>query len=455
MSVLIRRLAGLAALLVAFVAAQAAQAAPQPDRCVVLVSIDGLANFYLDDPKADMPTIRRLAREGARARGMICTFPTVTWPSHTTMATGVTPARHGVIGNSYLDRRTGKAVTLLCDPVYDKDQVVKWPTIYDVARAAGLKTAAICWPATRNARTLDWTVPDMFGDAWQRWGTKSWLAELRVAGLPVDSQGPWCTQPTGGAERDWLYTRMAAQVLRKHLPNLLLVHLVEMDHVEHRSGPRSPDAYWCASYSDDRVRDLVEAIEHSPLAGKTTLMVCSDHGFFPVRNNIQPNVVLRKLGLIVMSGSQIGKKSAYCLSQGGACMVYVLDDARREEITEQLARELAAVEGVETVLGPERFAKLGQPTRDQDPRAADLWLAAKRDYAFADSPVGDKVVTRLTSLVGTHGYLPDQPDMLATCVVWGAGIKPGVDLGKIRETEIAPMIARLLGLELPAAKSQH
>ena len=367
MSVLIRRLAGLAALLVAFIAAQAAQAAPQRDRCVVLVSIDGLANFYLDDPKADMPTIRRLAREGARAKGMICTFPTVTWPSHTTMATGVTPARHGVIGNSYLDRRTGKVVTLLCDPVYDKDQVVKWPTIYDVAQAAGLKTAAICWPATRNARTLDWTVPDMFGDAWQRWGTKSWLAELRVAGLPVDSQGLWCAQPTGGAERDWLYTRMAAQVLQKHVPNLLLVHLVEMDHVEHRSGPRSPDAYWCASYSDDRVRDLVEAIEHSPLAGKTTLLVCSDHGFFPVRNNIQPNVVLRKLSLIEMSGSQIGKKSAYCLSQGGACAVYVLDDARREEITEQLARELGAVEGVETVLGPERFAKLGQPTRDQDP----------------------------------------------------------------------------------------
>ena len=56
--------------------------------------------------------------------------------------------------------------------------------------------------------------------------------------------------------------------------------------------------------------------------------------------------------------------------------------------------------------------------------------------------------------MGTHGYLPDQPDMLATCVVWGAGIQPGVDLGKIRETEIAPMIARLLGLELPAAESK-
>jgi len=449
MSMLVRRLSVWAVLVLAPMAMPIAHGAPQPDRCVVLVSIDGLANFYLDDPKADMPTMRRLAREGARARGMICCFPTVTWPSHTTMATGVAPARHGVLGNSYLDRQTGNPVTLLCDPVYDKDQVVKCPTIYDVAQAAGLKTAAICWPATRNAPTLDWTVPDMPGDAWARWGTQSWLAELRAAGLPVDSQGIWCVQPTGGAERDWLYTRMAAQMLKKHSPNLLMIHLVEPDHVQHRAGPRSPDAYWCASYADDRVRDLVEAIARSPRASKTTLIVCSDHGFFPVRNTIQPNVLLRQLGLIELSGSGVGKKSAYCLSQGGACAEYVLDDARRAEITSKLHEALAAVEGVAAVLGPEQFAALGQPTPEQDPRAPDLWLAARRDYSFGESAAGDKTVVRLAALTGTHGYLPDQPDMLAMCIVWGPGIRPGTDLGKIRETEIAGKIAGILGLELP------
>jgi predicted AlkP superfamily pyrophosphatase or phosphodiesterase len=451
MSRLVRCLTVVITVLVVLTAVQTAPAAPQSDQCVIVVSIDGLANFYLDDPKAQMPTIRRLAREGARAQSMVCCFPTVTWPSHTTMVTGVLPAHSGMVGNSYFDRQTGKAVGLLDDPVLDKDQAVRTPTIYDVAHAAGLKTAAISWPATRNAKTLDWTMPDMSGAGWEKFGTPSWLAELREAGIPVDSYRQWCSEPVGGVERDWLVTRMAMQLIDKHSPNLLLIHLVDTDHVQHRTGPRTPDLYWCASYEDDRIRDLVEAIQRGPMAGKTTLIVCSDHGFFPVTHEISPNVVLRKLGLIEMTDGKVGKQSAYCLSQGGSCGVYVLDDARRPAIIEQLRKELAAVEGVQAVFGPEQLAELGQPTPEQDPRAADLWLVGKRGYFFGGAVAGDKVVSSPTKLKGMHGYLPTEPDMLATCIVWGPGIKPGTDLGKIHETELAPMIARILGVEMPAS----
>ncbi|HAW27947.1 MAG TPA: alkaline phosphatase family protein, partial [Planctomycetaceae bacterium] len=126
---------------------------PHEDRCVILVSVDGLANFYLDDPLADMPTLRKLAKTGARADGMVCSFPTVTWPNHTTLVTGTTPAKHGVIGNNYLDRKSATSVAFIPDPLFDKDQIVKVPTIYDAAHNAGLVTAGIVWPATRNART--------------------------------------------------------------------------------------------------------------------------------------------------------------------------------------------------------------------------------------------------------------------------------------------------------------
>src|ERR1041385_8126053 len=74
------------------------------DRIVVMISVDGLAADYLDDPKAEMPTIRQLAAEGARASSMKAVTPTVTWPNHTTLVTGVMPARHGVVGNNYFDR---------------------------------------------------------------------------------------------------------------------------------------------------------------------------------------------------------------------------------------------------------------------------------------------------------------------------------------------------------------
>src|SRR5690349_11492505 len=79
-------------------------AATNSERIVVMISVDGLAGYYLDDPKADLPNIRGLAREGARAASMKAVTPTVTWPNHTTLVTGVAPAKHGVVGNNYFDR---------------------------------------------------------------------------------------------------------------------------------------------------------------------------------------------------------------------------------------------------------------------------------------------------------------------------------------------------------------
>ena len=103
------------------------------------------------------------------------------------------------------------------------------------------------------------------------------------------------------------------------------------------------------------------------------------------------------------------------------------------------------------MLDARQFTKLGQPTPEQDPRGADLWLAAKCGYSFDDAVTGEEVVTHLKTTVGTHGHLPDQPALLATCVVWGAGVKPGTELGKVSNLSIAPTIARILGIELPTA----
>lgn len=434
---------------------QVAKAEPHADRCVIMVTIDGFANFYVDDPKSDVPVLRKLAGQGARAeQGLVAAFPTNTWPTHTTLATGANPVRHGVVGNNYFDRATAKTVPLILDRIFNKEQTVQVPTIYDAVHQAGLKTAAVCWPASREAKTLDWTVPDMFeADAWPKYGTQSWLDELRKAGWPVEKQNAWCNMPGGGVPRDWLYTRMVRQVLQQHAPNLILLHLVEPDHVQHAHGPRSEEAYWIASYADDRIRDLVEAIEASPMAGRTTLFVLSDHGFFPVTSEIRPNVVLRKLGWIEGSGTS-EKRVAFCMAEGGACGVYILDQARREQIAQQLRAEFAKVEGIQRVFDRSEFAQIGQPTPQQNPRAADLWLAANSGYAFSESSSGTDVTIKKDKLTGTHGYLPDQPDMLSLCIVSGPGIKPGTRLGKARAIDVAPTVARILGVELPTAEGK-
>ena len=108
-----------------------------------MISIDGLAAYYIDDPKSDVPTLRQLAAEGARASSMRASTPTVTWPNHTTLVTRrqscpVMASWAIIIG---IVKRAKKWCSF--PTVYDKDQIVKVPTIYDVAKAAGLKTAAV------------------------------------------------------------------------------------------------------------------------------------------------------------------------------------------------------------------------------------------------------------------------------------------------------------------------
>lgn len=424
-------------------AARCPAAEPETDSCVILVSIDGLANFYLDDPRAELPTLRRLIQNGARADGLECSFPTVTWPNHTTLVTGVVPARHGVLGNNYLDRKSASPIPLIPDPLFDKDEIVKVPTIYDVAHRAGLVTGGVIWPATRNARTLDWTVPDMAGDdAWPKYGTAGWLAELREAGFPVDRHGTWCKEAGGGVQRDWLYVRMAAHMLQHHTPNLLMIHLVEVDHVEHKYGPRSAEAYWAVNYADDRVRDLVEAVEHSPYRDKTTFVIASDHGFFPIEKDIKPHVLLKAEGLL-------DDKQVMCVAQGGACMVYILNPERRAEIASLLVPKFAAVEGVDAVLTPDKFGTIGQAVAEVDSRAPDLWLAAKSGYSFTDSKEGDEVVAPRSTPGGTHGYLPSHAEMKGSLILSGHGIQPGTVLKDVHNTDVAPTIGRLLGVELP------
>lgn len=441
----------LALILVASLAVSVRAAEPASDRIVVLISVDGLAHYYFDDPKAEMPTIRRLAAEGVRAERMKCSMPTVTWPNHTTLVTGTHPAKHGVIGNNYFDRTKGAVVPLIPDPLFDKEEIVKSPTIYDVAKAAGLKTAAIIWPASRGAKTLDWTVADVFSnELFQGRASPGLIEEFKAAGIPYDKQEEWCK--TGkGEDRDRMYVQMLNHVIRTHRPNVALLHLVEVDHVEHAKGPQSPAAYAAVKFADERVREVWEELQKS-FPGKATLIVAADHGFNPYQQQIQPNVLLRREGLLTTEGSKVTGGKVRLVGQGGGAFLYVLDETQRDALVAKLAASFAAVEGVELVITPKDFAKYGLADPRQNPHMADLVLSAKSGYSFSDSLAGDLVVTpKSDDVKGTHGYDPNQPSLHAAFVAWGAGLVPHTKLGTINNTDVAPTMAALLGLKMPDA----
>lgn len=423
-------------------------AAEGADSIVVLLSVDGLANFYLDDPKADIPVLRQLMKDGVRAASMKPSMPTVTWPNHTTLVTGVHPGTHGVLGNTVLDRTTGEHVQLMVDPIYNKDEIVRSPTIYDVAKGAGMKTAALIWPATRGATTLDWTVPDVGSlDLVKKYATPSLLKEFGEAGIPWEMQEEWWAAKRI-RERDGMFVAMAKHVITRHRPQLLLMHLVELDHVQHVGGPQTPEAYDALKAADTRVGEIQAHLQKSH-PGRATLLVVSDHGFFPFQQSIWLNVLLKQERLLMAIGGKITKARVRTVAQGGACFVYILDTENRAPLLETMTAKLKDVEGVARIIQPAEFAAFGLGDPAQNPQVPDLVVSAKSGYSFFDSPGGDVVVKpKDEKLRGTHGYDMNEPAMQATFIAWGAGIEKDAKLGAISNTSVAPTLAALLGLKM-------
>jgi predicted AlkP superfamily pyrophosphatase or phosphodiesterase len=425
---------------------------PETNRTVVMISVDGLAAYYLDDPKAEMPSIRSLASAGARASMMKASTPTVTWPNHTTLVTGVPPARHGVVGNNYYDRATGKKVTLISDPVFDKDRIVKVPTLYDRAKAAGMTTAAIRWPATRNAHALDWTIPDVkTTELLRKYTTPSLLTECPAAGLDLfaeDKENHFAVAPAKPTDENC--TRVLNFILREHRPRFALLHLINVDHTEHLKGPRSPEAYAAVKAADNQVRQVWEELQRD-FPGRATLFVVSDHGFSPIQRMILPNVILRKAGLAEGKGK---KNPVQVVSQGGSALLYVRNDSNRSEIIAKVRKAFTGIQGVSKVIGPGQLEAYGVAEPQDDPHAPDMILFADEGCAFGDTAAGELPFVDKPERKGSHGHDPALPDLHATFVACGSGVKPGVRMGEISNLNVAPTIAKLLGLTIPKAEGK-
>src|SRR5438309_11788163 len=112
------------------------------ERFVIVISLDGFSADSFNDTKLPVPALRSLAKTGAVARNMRVVNPSVTWPNHTTLVTGVTPAVHSVLYNG-LAVRGGSGEPVRVEPWIDKNELVKAPTVYDLANAAGLTTAEV------------------------------------------------------------------------------------------------------------------------------------------------------------------------------------------------------------------------------------------------------------------------------------------------------------------------
>jgi predicted AlkP superfamily pyrophosphatase or phosphodiesterase len=407
---------------------------------VVLVSVDGLAAYHLEDESLELPNIRELIRGGVWAASAETVFPSVTHPSHTTMTTGVSPRVHGVLGNTMRNRITGESFHISNKP---RSESIRGRTVFDAAREKGLTTAAFIWPETWRDPSIDFNIPSRSPLEASHVDPKL-LDQLREAGVLIDLYFEWTAHRFMRGARDIVLAQAAGEIIRRHRPHLTAVHFLVTDSIQHGFGPEHYLSKAALTKADYCIGLLVEAVREAGIEERTTFIIAADHGFHSVTEEVNLYPVLQRSGL----------KDRITLHAGGwSTFVELPEDFHLERegpALEKFLDEALRLDGVAQVIRPEEFHHIGFPRYEEDPHVRGHYLiVAAIDNFLVSDPTNPSTARYLRAGPSHgHGYLPTHPRMFPGLVLSGYGIREGIRIGHVRNHDIASTIAELLRLEL-------
>ncbi|TZF90380.1 ectonucleotide pyrophosphatase/phosphodiesterase [Cognatilysobacter lacus] len=386
----------LAACLLSLVLGACASTPPPPPAApvaLVLVSLDGFRPVDLG--RGRTPNLDALARDGVRAEGMRPSYPSLTFPNHYTLVTGLRPDHHGMVHNSIDDAVLGRFETSDDKAVGDG----RWwggEPIWATAEKAGIRSATMFWPGSAAAiggvRPSEWRPYQESFDGNSR----------------VDTVLGWLERPTA--------TR----------PRFVALYFEDVDEAEHLRGPGAPGAEAAVAKVDGYIGRLRQGLAARGLAGRVNIVVVSDHGQAPVAwNHVLPidSVVPPDVARTVTMGESVG----------AAPLPGHEDEAMRRMVGRHAHFEC--------------WPRARLPARwhyGSHPRVPPIVCQMDEGWK-ADTPA--KIARRLPGVAtGSHGYDPDLPSMRALFVANGPSFRHGVVLPVFDNVDVYPMLARLIGV---------
>ena len=416
---------------------------PRRDAHLIMISIDGLPpDYYLEPGRLGLrvPNLVQMKLGGAYAEGVEGIFPTVTYPAHTTMITGVRPAAHGIVQNRIFEAPTEPQTR----EWYWFAEALKTETLWSLAKKAGLVTANVGWPVTVGA-DIDYNVPEIAdpnenpptGKRTAQYSTPGLLAKALAAGSGGDNT------------TDGRRTAISEYIINTYHPNLMLIHVIALDDAHHKNGPRTPAALETAERMDGYVGRIIEATRKAGIFDQTTFFLVSDHGFAEVTKKFEPSVVLVKQKLITLGsdGKPIEWKAA-AWPAGGSCAIVLHDPNDKEtaaKVTSIFSRMAATNGPINRVLNQVEIKRLGAIP------SALLMLDAAPGFSFGEELTGPEIHDA-KDYRGTHGQLPTRAEMRSSLIIYGASARVGARMALARMVDIGPTAAAVLGLSFENAE---
>jgi predicted AlkP superfamily pyrophosphatase or phosphodiesterase len=413
-----------------------ASAQSQPRRTLALISIDGLHPdlvLHADQHRLKIPNLRRYFRDGAHASAVRGVLPTVTYPSHTTIITGVWPAKHGIYSNQTFD-----ALNKNLAGWYWYSEDIRVPTLWDAAARAGYVTGSVSWPVSVGAASIRYNIPEYW-----RAMTPDDIKLLRALSPPGMLKDYVNDLDIPG---DRSRHRYSLELVRNQHVQFLTIHYAGYDHVAHAHGPHSSEAFAALEEIDRMAGEVENALRSEDR--NAIVCIVSDHGFALTDHELNLNAAFVQAGLLTVDGkgAVVDWKAKPWNNSGSASIVLKdLKDNQTRAQVDQLLHRLASDpgNGIAQILDRDAIARLGgAPT-------VAFSVDMKTNFAIGSAMTGP--LTAAVKPRGTHGFAPTHTELDASFFIAGPGIQNGLDLGSIDMRSIAPTLAKVLGIPFPTA----
>jgi predicted AlkP superfamily pyrophosphatase or phosphodiesterase len=383
------------ALLLLFLSACATQAPrPKSDAPLILISIDGFRADYLD--RGLTPNLSALAAEGVRAQAMRPAFPSLTFPNHYTIVTGLYPDHHGIVNNTMIDPQLGKFTIKTSASTSGKWWDGAEP-IWVTADKQGLHTGTMFWPGS----------------------------DMEIRGHRPDHYLPFDGKISADRRVDQVLAWLDLPADQR--PRFLTLYFEQVDHQGHDYGPNSSEVDGALRAADAAIGRLIDGLKSRDLYKNINLVIVSDHGMAEVdttRTVILDNLVDLKHIDLVTSGIVVGinPKPGF--------------EAEAEHAL------LGKHEHVECWRKGELPARLHYGTHARIPAVICLpdsgWLVETQEFHGRPN---HKVHG------GEHGYDNAAPDMRALFIAHGPAFKHGLTVPEFDNVDVYPLLTGLLGLQ--------
>lgn len=362
---------------------------------LLLISIDGLRADALD--RGLTPNLQRLIDGGVRARWMTPSYPSLTFPNHYTLVTGLRPDHHGIVNNSMDDAALGRFELSNRDAVTNSGWWGGEP-IWVGAENVGVRTATTSWPGSeseiRGVRPSQWRVYDGKEPLEQR------------AGIVLD----WLAQTDADA------------------PRLTTLYMEHVDKAGHHYGPASQQYADAIVRADQIIGQVLDGLQQRGLAATTNVIVVSDHGMAAVAD-----------GHVIATESMADPAIARNVSQGQS-VGFVPIAGREAEAERALLGRHAHYQCWKKADLPPRWHY------GTHPRVPAIVCAMDEGW---DALHRDRIATRSKQDRGSHGYDNALPSMRAVFVASGPSFQQGLVIDGFDNVDVYPLLAHLL--QVPAA----